>query len=118
MLSTLINRPATVIQRSASGQKTRFGDSVRTESAVQTLCEIQQKRRDEPAQEGELSDSDWNLFFLPGTDLSSGDAVVVDGEEYELVGEPWVARNPRTGHVSHIECTARRTRGPDDEGGS
>lgn len=54
-------------------------------------------------------------MILPaGTDVQGDDAVQVDGEVYELVGEPWEARNPRTRQVSHIEATARRTAGPED----
>ena len=50
--------------------------------------------------------------------MNTSDTVIVDGQEYELVGEPWDARNPRTRAQSHIEATVRRTRGADDEQGS
>lgn len=112
----LINRTATVIRRSSSSETDRFGNKKHSETPVPTVCEIQQQRRDE--HEGETSDTLWDVFFLAGTNVNSGDALVVDGEEYELIGDPWEARNPRTRTPSHIEATARRTRGPSDEGES
>lgn len=114
----LINRPATLIQRLTSESTDRFGNKKRTEGTVEIVVEIQQKQRSETADEGETSDTTWNIYFPPGTDVNSGDAVVIDGSEYELTGDPWEARNPRTQALSHMEATVRRTAGPDDEAGS
>lgn len=117
-LTTLINRSATIIRRGASVAEDAYGNEIPQETASQILVELQQRQRDEPDRQGELSDTDWVAFFLPGTDIATGDAIVVDGAEYELVGEPWHARNPRTQAPSHIEVSLRRTRGALDEGGS
>lgn len=115
-LSALLNRSLTIVSRSDSGTIDEYGGDIPTEVLTQTVGELQQVRRDEPIAEGEMSDTRW-LLVLPGaTAIDTGDAVIVDDELFEVVGAPWPARNPRTGVVSHVEATLRRTAG--DEGGS
>lgn len=114
-LETLVNRTCKIVRRLPSDDYDKYGREIPLEDIVDTVCELQQQRRDEPDDQGELSDTRWNLFVKPGTDLRTGDAVIVDGEEYEMVGDPWTARNPRTKAVSHLECTLRRTAASDDE---
>lgn len=114
-LTSLINRPCLLIRRSESGDTDDYGNDIATETIVATVCEIQQIRRTEPATEGELSQGDWVAFFLPGTALDTSDAIEVDGlGTFELVGGPWVVRNPRTQQESHVEASLRRTAGAED----
>lgn len=110
-LTTLINRPCTITRRSESGNTDDYGNDVPDEETVETVCELQQTQRMEPGNEGELSDTHWTLFLLPGTEISGADVVTVDGESYEVVGDPWNARNPLTQLPSHIEASLRRTAG-------
>lgn len=114
-LAALLNRPITIVRRTASGDTDTFGNDVPTETLIATVGELQQRQRLEPEAEGELSDAQWTLFLLPGTDIATGDAVVCDGRIYELVGDPWDARNPRTQILSHVECTLRRVTSSNDE---
>lgn len=76
------------------------------------MCELQQVPRrsvsGEPAAHPDVSDSLWLLVLPADTLIDTGDAVIVDGHRYEVSGEPWVARNPRTQAVSHIEASLRR----------
>jgi hypothetical protein len=111
MLATLINRPCKLIRRSESGTTDDYGNDIPSEIVVDTVCELQQRRRDEPSDQGELSDTVWDAFFLPTEDVRTDDALVVDGGLYEFVGDPWTVRNPRTAADSHIEATARRAGG-------
>lgn len=116
-LSTLINRPATILRRTYDeGVTDDYGNAIGTDEAIETVCEIQQRARTEPAGAGELSVTEWLAIFPAGVDLRTGDAVVVDGAVYELIGDPWAARNPRTQAESHIEATLRRTAGDEDVG--
>jgi hypothetical protein len=73
------------------------------------LGEVQQLRREEPAQAGEFSETEWRLY-LDGTQeaLETADGVRVDGVDYELAGAPWEVRSPRSGSVHHTEATLRR----------
>jgi hypothetical protein len=117
-LSMLLNRPCTITRRSASStQIDASGDAVISTSTVTTVCELQQSPRHadaEPANEGELSDTQWLLVLPAGTVIDTGDKVTVDGQAFEMYGAPWPARNPRTGVASHVECTVRRTAGAGD----
>lgn len=117
-LSTLLNRTCWVVTRSGSGDADSYygsESSETAETAVETVCEVQQQRRDEAEDQGELSESHWLGVFPAGTALDSASAVVVEGlGEFELVGAPWPARNPRTQAESHVEATLVRTAGPED----
>lgn len=113
-LARLINRPCRIIRRTESGETDAFGNPVMTVTEIETVCELQQRRREEHDEHGELSDTLWNLFLPAGTAFRTGDAVEVDGDEYEAVGDPWHARNPRTRQESHVEATVRRTAGTGD----
>jgi hypothetical protein len=115
-LADLLNLPVTLVQRTDSGTLDDYGNDIPTEVEVETVCELQQRRRDEPDGHGEMSSADFLLVLPAGTDARTADIAVIDGQDYEFVGDPWIARNPRTGVVSHVECTVRRTAGAGDEG--
>lgn len=114
-LTVLLSRPLTIVQRSDDGDTDDYGNPVAVETLVEVVGELQQQRRTEPGDQGELSDTTWLLILPAGTSIDTGDAVICDGEIFEVIGDAWSARNPRTGVVSHLECTLRRT---GSEGGS
>lgn len=111
MLSTLINTPCTITRRSSSGETDDYGNESETETTVDTVCELQQRQRDEPGDQGELSDTDWVLFLLPTESIDTGDLITVSGMDFEMVGDPWPVRDPTTSTVSHLEASVRRTAG-------
>lgn len=108
-LSSLLNRPLTLVSRSDEGATDLYGNPAPTETQTAVLGELQQVRRTEPDDSGELSDTTWLLVLPAGTSVNTGDAVICDGEVYEVIGDPWNARNPRTEVISHVEATLRRT---------
>lgn len=112
-LIMLLNRPCTLIHRSASGDLDDFGNDILTETTEATVYELQQTQRTEPPLDNELGVSTFLAVFPPGTTISVDMAVVdgIDGHEYEVIGEPWIARNPRTHNASHVEATVRRSAG-------
>jgi hypothetical protein len=111
LLAQLINRECLLLRR-VPGSTDELGNVIQTDDAVETVVELQQRRTDE--HDNTVSDTDWVAFFLPTEDVRSGDAVLVDGFKYEVVGDPWEARNPRTQAASHIEAGLRRTAGSED----
>jgi len=114
-LAQLLNTPVTILRRSASKETDPYGNPIASEEEVETVCEVQQRQRSEAGDAGELSDTQWLGIFPTETDLRTGDAVRVDGiGEFELVGSPWEARNPRTQSPSHVEATMRRTTGTEE----
>lgn len=115
MLSQLINLPCTILRRETGDTKTPYGRRRKTDTAIETVCELQQQASDEPT-DGQVADSSFLLIFEAGTDVRTGDAVVVSGHTYELTGQPWTARNPRTKLASHVEASARRVSGTEETG--
>lgn len=117
-VTSLVNTPCTVIRRVSGGEEDDYGNEIPTIEEVASVCEVQKQIRrssEEPEAEGELSDTLWLGIFLAGEDLTTADAIDVDGlGRMELIGAPWPVRNPRTQSVSHIEANLRLTAGAED----
>lgn len=114
-LEQLLNRPCTLLLRDSTGDKDDYGNEKTGDpTEVETVCELQQQRRDEQDDQGETSDTTWLVILPAGTEIDTGDAIQIDGYVYELVGAPWRARNPRTQAESHVEATARRAAGAEN----
>lgn len=113
-ISDLLTRACTITHREASGTRDDYGDEVATETTTSTVCELQQRSRDEDSDLGELTMQAWMLVLPAGTDVASGDTVTVEGQTFEVFGEPWTVRDPIVRSDSHIECTVKTTTAPDD----
>ena len=108
--------PCVVTSRSASEDTDELGNEKPGESSVETVCYVEQKRRDEDERGGEVSQTEWLGLFPTGTALDTAAAVwVEDLGTFELVGAPWPVKNPRTQVVSHLEATLSRIAGAHDE---
>ena len=110
-LTALLNRACTITGRTFTGQLDEYGDEIATETTIDTVCELQQQQRTETDDPGTRAASTWTLFLPAGTTIGPADTVTVDGQDFELVGEAWPARNPRTQTESHMEATIRRVAG-------
>lgn len=107
-LATLMSRPCVIVRRSPSAtEKNDYGDPLIDETTVETVCEIQQKTRDEPRDAGEVSVDEWLLILPIATDVDTSDRIEVDGSAFEFVGAPWRA-DTGSAAVHHIEATVRR----------
>lgn len=113
MVTNLLNLPCMIVNRSFGGRD-ELGNDAATESTVETVCELQQRQRGEDGEE--LSTESFLLVLPTGTVLRSADAVIADGIEYEVQGEPWPVRNPRTQSGSHLEATVVRVSGASEVG--
>ena len=112
MLSSITNlfkRSITIQHHTESGNSDVYGTDIPAVVEIQVLGELQQRSRDEA--EGAISQTNWMLFLPPNTPIDTNDVVKVDGESYEVVGDPWQAFNPRTGQYEHVEVSLRRTSG-------
>lgn len=110
MIAAPLTRSCTILRRTDSGDENDYGDPIAGDpDQITTVCELQQRQRDEGDQQGELSDTHWNLYLPAGTELGSADTVIVDGQAFELVGDPWPAWDRTVQRVDHIEATVRRT---------
>lgn len=108
-----LTRPCTIRHRPVLDEDpevNEYGDPVPgAPIVVETFCEIQQRQRDEGDDQGELSDTRWLLVLAAGEQIGSADTVVVDGQAFELVGDPWPVWDRLVGAADHIEATVRRT---------
>jgi hypothetical protein len=109
-MSRLMTLSATVISRIETGESDSVGDPIIKEVKLETRCALQQRRREEHEDGGEISDTLWNLFLPFGTEIDTGDAVEVNGQRYELAGEPWTAQEGSRS-LWHVEATVHRTGG-------
>lgn len=114
MTPTQINRPCVITRRVASENRNELGQEGIETTTVETLCELQQQSSAEGAVD-QTVDSSCVLFFRPEEEVGPGDAVwVVDEGDFDIVGEPNRLRNRRTQTYSHIEASAQRAGGPDE----
>ena len=107
-LATFINQPCTIVQRTADTVDT-FGDQSKTETSTAALCELQPVKESE-VEGGNIGVTTWRLYLAGEVDLNADDAVIVDSESYELVGDAIPRRNSRTGEVDYTEAVVRRVR--------
>jgi hypothetical protein len=116
VIERLINRPC-VLERDPESEEAEERDDWAEPSEapdlgspiqVETVCELQQRRREEPGEHGEMSDTDWVAYFKPDEDVSTASRLIVDDEVYEFVGDPERKRDPFTRRFSHIEASLRR----------
>lgn len=110
----LMNRPVTILRRSADGRTDEYGNPTETFEEIAAVGEVQKQQRadEEPDDAGEVSDTRWLGFFPPETELRTGDAIRVKGiGDLELTGDPWPIYNPRLRTVSHLEVPLRITKG-------
>jgi hypothetical protein len=108
-----LKTPCTILRR-VLGEPDEFGNPTYMTKEVEAKCAFQQQRRDEHDEGGELSDTIWNLWLPIGTEVDTGDAVVVKGRKYEVVGEPWEAEEGSRS-LWHTECTVERAAGTGDD---
>lgn len=116
-ITNLMNRPVQIVRRGPSGTTDDYGNEIPGETVVSTVCEFQNQRGRSDAEDGshnELAESRWDVFLPADTDITSGDALIVDGLEYEVDGEAWPVRNPLTQTMSHVEVTVKRVAGSGD----
>jgi hypothetical protein len=114
VISQLLNTPVVITRNLPSSTTDAYGNEQPDTDETETFGELQQQQRSEPGSEGELSVTTWSLFLPAGTELRTSDTVEIDGATYQVTGDPWSVRNPRTGGVSHVEATVVRTAGGEE----
>lgn len=112
-LANRLKRNVTIQRHADSGNIDDYGNEIPTVTTVEVLGELQQPSRSgaRGEAEGTISQTDWILFLPANTPIDTNDVVVVDGQSFEVIGDPWNAFNPRTGEFEHVEASLRRTSG-------
>ena len=109
-ISRMITRPCTLVVRSG-GTADQYGDYAPTETSIATVCELQAIPRFTSVRETEDGNVGTDLYkiYLPGDIVPDhADAVLIDGDTYELTGPSNTRRNPRTGESVFTEAYVRR----------
>jgi hypothetical protein len=109
-LAALLTREATLLQRSYDGPPDEYGDPTWQEVATDVPCELQPGGASEALGDA-VQLSTWRLILGPAHVAATGwDAVELEGERYELVGDPAPFWNPRTRQYDHLEAIVQRVR--------
>lgn len=110
--SRLMTSTATVTWVTGSGTVDEMGNPADVVDSDSYPCWLWQTSRSETTAGTDVQRETFELGLHPdaASIIDSVDAIAVDGVAYEFVGPPWAAKNPRSGTVSHIEATVRRTR--------
>jgi hypothetical protein len=96
------------IRYQSSGAPDAHGNPTDFFFDVDTLCQFQQRGRQEIGDMGQLSDTTWLVTFLPNAvPPKAADQLIVDGVTYEFRGDSWPAYT-LSGRLDHIEATAAR----------
>lgn len=103
----LMTQTATISTPVPSGVD-EYNDVTTTPTTATVACWLHQTARDENTVNQNLQGQTWQVYFPPGTSVDGSATITVDDLDYELVGPPWPAFNPRLRRVTHIEATVRR----------
>jgi hypothetical protein len=107
----LLNLTASVTRVVRDGTEDAFGDPTETTLTATYRCWLAQAGADEATVNQDVQREDFALYLEAGASggIDGTDRVTVGGVEYEVVGPPWSAINPRTGQTTHVVATIRRT---------
>ncbi len=108
---TFINRACTIVTRTADTADI-YGDITKTETSTSAVCELQPLRQASrgEVEGGNLSSEPFNLYLLGDHPLNADDAIIIDSEEYELIGDAAPRRSPVSQQVVYTHAVVRRFR--------
>lgn len=114
--AALLPHRATVIVREASAGEDAHGNPTSAEITHNDVeCFIIQRATTENVDGQDLVTTQTVSAWLPGAPINAGAQVLVDigtgPLEFEVVGDPAVATNARTGAVHHLEAVLTRSTG-------
>jgi hypothetical protein len=108
MIDALLTLEAQLLRRSQDGPPDEYGNPAWEAVAEPVTCELQQEGATE-AEGGAVQVSAWRVYLAAAAaDVRGWDALEVAGATYEVDGDAWTVRNPRTGAISHVEARVRR----------
>lgn len=105
----LLTLSATLLRRTADpAAADEYGNPGWSIASQPVAVEVQQETSGED-NESAVMVSTWRCFLDPSVaDVRGWDGVEIDGVTYEVDGDAWPVRNPRTGRLSHVEARIRR----------
>jgi hypothetical protein len=107
VIGGLLTLDAQLLRRDQSGPPDEYGNPGWVVVGEPVACELQMQTSFED-HGAALQSSTYRLILAPLAGVRGWDALELDGVTYELDGDAWLARNPRTGQLSHVEAIVRR----------
>lgn len=110
MIAGLLTLDAQLLRRDPSGPPDEYGNPGWVAVGEPVKCELQLTTSFED-HDAAVQTSTYRAILEPAaaaTEVRGWDALEQDGITYELDGDAWRARNPRTGVFSHVEAVVRR----------
>lgn len=104
MLAALLDREVVITSTVASDDD--FASTAPTATETTTRGYLEQRSRTELQGQGEFSDTSWLLILPADAVIGTADKVTVDGQPYEVAGDPWPVS--LDGRIHHIEATVER----------
>lgn len=105
-------RDITLTRRTPSGSADAYGNlSLGTVETFNLKGELQLMSSIENQNDRDTVASDWMLLLPAGTPTGRFDLATIDGQSYEVIGQPERIVNPWTGATSHVEARVRSTQG-------
>jgi hypothetical protein len=110
-IAPILTLTATITSRVQTGAVDVFGDPTWTTTTTSGVrCELQARQRTESTDGlSEMTDTTFECWLEPGTIIDADDQIAISGTTYDVIGTPWVARNPRTGNTEFVHCWLRKT---------
>lgn len=100
------------LTRRAPGTADQYGNQ--TLGTVETFSlkgELQLMSSSENQTDRDTTVSDWMLILPARTPAGRFDLASIDGQSYEIIGQPEAIVSPWTGATSHVEARIRLTAG-------
>lgn len=112
MIDDLMTIPCTVTPRTVAEEANEYNDEVLEDGTpFDTVCWKARVSGSENTGNSNVVEGDWHYYFPADTDLSLLDAraTVSDPDgDFEMVADPWLARNSRSSRGEHVEAYGRR----------
>lgn len=104
---TLLSKLATVTHTSSSTVDA-MGRPVATTVTSQVPCAFRHRLANDGLNGGVIATDETTFYFDPSAVLAPGDLITLDGDEYEVVSDPFPKTNFRTASVHHLEVRGRK----------
>lgn len=111
MIGRLLRQPVTVLRREPGAEDVRGNAALAVESTYDALGYFEQTEAVEVQVDGDTITTTALLVLDASRQLGHLDLVAIDGEDWEVIGEPARKFNPRLGAVSQVEARLRRSLG-------
>lgn len=101
----------TLRHRVVAGQDEQGNDTLSFTEVQVGPCSIQQSTSGEQTTFSDQVTTSVMVFMPSGTDVGYLDAMIIDGDEYEITGDPEKWKSPFSGHTSPVRVTGQLVKG-------